>query len=156
MPWYKEEENKHPHVFFEDDDHFWKWRQRERPEFPAEFWDKFPVGKIIPPGGIVMDRFPQVPGLQRLVGFAADVVIYDDHVVAAQDIEDAVDYNDLSIDEKLEVLVDMEGAPIEFKLALERIRQLENDADALNVQNAYDNGFDEGYELGLEAGRDGA
>lgn len=40
MPWYKEEENKHPHVFFEDDDHFWRWRQRERPEFPAEFWGR--------------------------------------------------------------------------------------------------------------------
>lgn len=149
MPWYKEEENKHPHVFFEDDDHFWRWRQRERPEFPAEFWDRFPVDAIIPPGGIFMD------GIQ----IANNVLIDNGLKVAAQDIEDAVDYNDLSIDEKLEVLVDMEGAPIEFKLALERIRQLENDADAFNIQindlriRAQHN-WEDGYNEGLRDGQE--
>lgn len=93
------------------------------------------------------------------IQIANNVLIDNGLKVAAQDIEDAVDYNDLSIDEKLEVLVDMEGAPIEFKLALERIRQLENDADAFNIQindlriraqNNWDEAYDEGFRDGQE------
>lgn len=88
MPWFKEEDNKHPAVFFPDAHDFWDWRNQHRPlgdwNDPGEIWDEVgnvrqfegaPLAPLPNAHNGMMVNFGEIPMGVRLGEIGAGIVV---------------------------------------------------------------------------------
>lgn len=179
MPWFREvwdvDRPKHPAVFFNNAEDFWKWRE-DRP-FDNEMWEGvdqdeerlFAGRQIVPIPRVDMAEGFQLaenPALQLDIGLAraedAGIVHFDWNndprpaVPPAPPVErewEERDWDNLSTEEKLEWLLEQpDPAPI-FKEVLEHIHQLENNKYNQEDDERWNAGYDVGFDDGIDEGR---
>lgn len=154
MPWFVEEDNKHPAVYFPIPEDFWRWRNDHRPRdgINGEIWDRarddhqFDDAVLAPlqNGGAMV--------VEPVEGFVVEVDVMPAHEHQLHFLQadrfyvpKEREWKDLPILTRIKYLADQEDAPIEFRQVLDYLEQVRKDNDYR---------WQEGYNVGYEDGKD--